>query len=136
MEHSQASFRFLDLPKEIRLLIYERLPRCIQRQEMCIYAGFEKEQLHQILTVILRTMPMAILSSCRQMKAEASALIQDIARTFILAQPPRLIFEAHKHFNPYFHFWILNVISEQAHRRVLNGMRHTLDRTGNGKVQS
>lgn len=126
------AFRFLDVPKEVRLLIYERLPSFIRRQQMYIYSRYEK-QPNQTLTVILRTMPMAILSSYTQMKGKASALMQNIARDFIILQPPRLIFEAHEHFNPYFHFWIVDTISEQAYRRVLGGVRHTLGRTANGR---
>jgi hypothetical protein len=129
MEHPLAPFRFLDLPKELRLLIYERLPRCIRWHEMCIRSRFDGKVPHQKLTVILRTVPVAMLSTCRQINREASAIVQGIAKRFILLQPPRLIFEAHDHFNEMFLFWILDAISEQAHRRVVASIRHTLDCT-------
>ena len=60
-----------------------------------------------------------MLLTCRQINSEASAIVQGIARRFILLQPPRLIFEAQDRFNERFFFWILDAISEQAHRRVL-----------------
>jgi hypothetical protein len=135
MESSQAHFRFLDLPKEVRLIIYERLPRCIERHGMSIYSSRNKEIPHQKLTVILSTVSIAMLSACRQINSEASAVVQDIAKSFILLQAPRLIFEAQDHFNDRFLFWILDAISEQAYRRVLGGIRHTLGRTDGGKFK-
>jgi hypothetical protein len=116
-----------------RLVIYERLPRCIRRHEMAIYSQRNGEVPHQKLTVVLKTVPMAMLSTCRQINSEASAIMQGIARRLILLQPPQLIFEAQDHFNETFLFWILDAISEQAHRRVLGSIRHTLDRTGDGR---
>jgi hypothetical protein len=135
MGRSQAPFRFLDLPKEVRLVIYERLPRCFRRHEMAIYSQHNGEVPQQKLTVVLKTVPMAMLSTCRQINSEASAIVQGIARRVILLQPPQLIFEAQDHYNETFLFWILDAMSEQAHRRVLGGIRHTLDRTGDGKFQ-
>jgi hypothetical protein len=133
MGRSQAPFRFLDLPKEVRLVIYERLPRCIRRHEMAIYSQRNGEVPHQKLTVLLKTVPIAILSTCRQINSEASAIMQGIARRLVLLQPPQLIFEAQDHFNETFLLWILDAISEQAHRRVLGGIRHTFDRTADGR---
>jgi hypothetical protein len=133
MGRSQAPFWFLDLPKEVRLVIYERLSRCIRRHEMAIYSQRNGEVPHQKLTVVLKIVPMAMLSTCRQINSEALAIVQGIARRLILLQPPHLIFEAQDHFNETFLFWILDAICEQAHRRVLGGIRHTLDRTRDGK---
>jgi hypothetical protein len=135
MGRSEAHFRFLNLPKEVRLVSYERLPRCIRRHEMAIYSQRNGEVPYQKLTVVLKTVLMAMLSTCQQINSEASAIVQGIARRFILLQPPQLIFEAQDHFNEKFSLWILDAISEQAHRRVLSGIRHTLDRTGDSKFQ-
>lgn len=99
MEISQAHFRFLDLPKEVRLIIYDHLPRHIRRQEMCIRDDDNDGRPVQKLTVVLRTMSLSILSTCRQIQEEASPLVQRVARDFILLDPPRLIFEAQMYFN-------------------------------------
>jgi hypothetical protein len=111
MESSQAHFRFLDLPKEVRLNIYERLPRRIERHEMGIDYWRNKEIPHRKLTIILRTVSIAMLSACRQINSKASPVVHGIARRFMLFQPLRLIFEAQDHFNDGVLFRILNAIS-------------------------
>jgi hypothetical protein len=82
-----------DLPKEVRLTIYERLPRRIQRHEMGIYSWRNKEIPHQRLTIILRTVSTAMLSACRQINSEASPVVHGIARRFILLQVSKHIDE-------------------------------------------
>jgi len=132
MTHQDISFRFLDLPKEIRLMVYERFPRSVSRQEVCIHLWFCKEQPHQRLYLIIRSIPMAILRLCRQVNNEATTIVQHLAKNFILLQPARIIYEAQDHFNESFLFWILDAISEQAHRRVREGIRYTVDNAAQG----
>lgn len=79
-------FRFLDLPKEIRLLVYENLPRSIKHHQ----TRHPDEPSHR-LTFIVKSVPVAILSTCMMVYQEARPIVHSMANAFIREIPPRII---------------------------------------------
>lgn len=64
------SFRFLDLPSELRLMVYEMLPVKITRHEFV-----QQSDLPQYFALIDFAAPVAILATCRQIYEEADAIL-------------------------------------------------------------
>jgi hypothetical protein len=88
-------FGFLDLPGELRNEVYERLPRSIHPRTF----RFEKEfrgnsHLDYEMTVILGHMDASMLQTCKQIHYEAKKKFREIAASFILSSPIRLIVPA------------------------------------------
>ena len=78
-------FRFLDLPKELRLIIYEKV---IVIQSTSHPVTIRDEGVTTI-TLYDRSLSTAVLATCRSIHDEASYILERQLKQ-ILAQPPRL----------------------------------------------
>ena len=79
-------FQFLDLPKDIRLIVYERLPRQIKHHHV-----IDPSQSEDRFVLITRCLPVAILSTCKFINSEATNIVRKIQNEFILSQCPHFI---------------------------------------------
>ncbi|KAI4648406.1 uncharacterized protein J4E79_010028 [Alternaria viburni] len=88
-------FRFMDLPSELRLMIYKRLPRQIKHTEVR-YVGaaawpFQDKSVDSTVILITRHLPVAILRISRQVYAEAHGIVTALVQTFVTESHPRAI---------------------------------------------
>lgn len=74
-------FRFMDLPTELRLTIYKRLPRQIKHTKVRYVGGkypFPAEKVDSTVILITRHLPVAILGISRQIYFEADSIVTDL----------------------------------------------------------
>ena len=77
------SFPFLRLPTEIRLLVYEHLPRQVKHTEVSI-DGF-------VAILVTRHLPTAILRTSKLIRAEARPIIHRLIQEFIEESQTKII---------------------------------------------
>ncbi|KAF1935070.1 hypothetical protein EJ02DRAFT_471454 [Clathrospora elynae] len=81
------AFRFSALPKDIRLMVYERLPITTRHIKVLLERGYD---YNGSVTIVLRGLPLGILTVCWWIYHEAHAMFQ--AKIYaLLAHPPRII---------------------------------------------
>jgi hypothetical protein len=81
----------MDLPVELRLMIYEFLPRTIKHTHVVAAATLDNPEPQVELILVTKHVPTAILATCREVHTEANAIVQKIVRRFILDTPPKII---------------------------------------------
>jgi hypothetical protein len=84
-------FRFMDLPVELRLMVYEFLPRTIKHTYIVPAATASNPQPQVELILITKHVPVVILATCREVHAEAKTIVWNIVKRFILDSPPKVI---------------------------------------------
>lgn len=67
-------------------MVYERLPRKLKHHQV----RHPDEPSHRV-TFILRSVPVAILATCKLVHDEAQAIVAAMTKEFILDSPPRII---------------------------------------------
>ncbi|KAF2705113.1 hypothetical protein K504DRAFT_107493 [Pleomassaria siparia CBS 279.74] len=92
---SSPPFRFLDLPKEIRLMVYEHLPLLLKHHKVLLPFNSSADEPMCEITLIVRCLPMGILRTCRTIFKEANTIMQKRAWSWVMEadKPVRIIFQ-------------------------------------------
>ncbi|KAF2278235.1 uncharacterized protein EI97DRAFT_486286 [Westerdykella ornata] len=83
-----STFPFMRLPKDVRLMVYERLPRRITKVVVRPW-GDNDSELH----LYLRGTDAAILRASRRIYEEAKPFVRRIAKEFILCKTPQIAYQ-------------------------------------------
>ncbi|CAN9098087.1 unnamed protein product [Alternaria alternata] len=79
-------FRLMDLPTELRLMIYKRLPRQIKHTELRYDDRLEVDSV----ILVTRHLPTALLRASREIYAEAHDIVAALIRTFVKESQPKI----------------------------------------------
>ncbi|KAF2649192.1 hypothetical protein K491DRAFT_568620, partial [Lophiostoma macrostomum CBS 122681] len=84
-------FRLMDLPKELRLMVYERLPIKTQHKSYNAAAFYPSDPQPGSVILVLKTIPgIQILATNHFVKSEASTILASKVEELLL-DPPRVI---------------------------------------------
>jgi hypothetical protein len=84
-----SPFPFMSLPKEIRLMIYERLPRRVVHTR--IHVPPHPLDPSPLLILLMRTFSVQLLRVSRTIHPEACLIVQKAAKEWILSHPVHVI---------------------------------------------
>jgi hypothetical protein len=92
-------FRLMDLPTELRLMIYKQLPRQIKHTELRYFGPRIYDPnvtVDSRVTLVTRHLPTAILRTSHQVYAESRAIVSAILQSFMVDSQPRIIGHDHR----------------------------------------
>ncbi|KAF1957673.1 hypothetical protein CC80DRAFT_491735 [Byssothecium circinans] len=73
-------FRFLDLPKELRLMVYEFLPTKTRHHKLCFMKGRDpgtnSEEYQEYVILVIRSLPVQLLRTCKMINYEVVAILK------------------------------------------------------------
>jgi hypothetical protein len=81
----------MDLSVELRLMVYEFLPRTIKHAHVVPPATPDNPMSQVELILVTKHVPTAILATCREVYTQANAIVQNIVKRFITGSPPKII---------------------------------------------
>ncbi|PVI03128.1 hypothetical protein DM02DRAFT_726758 [Periconia macrospinosa] len=87
-DRAPQPFRFLDLPKELRLLIYEALP--VTTHHVPIPGTKVQCKETALYSCVVKTIPLSILGTCTIVKEEALPIVTEKLEQ-LCARPPQMI---------------------------------------------
>lgn len=88
------SIQFLDLPKDVRLMIYERLPRTIKHVTFKTSSTTTlPDRANLEVTLVVRSTPTSILATCWKIYDEAHNIVKKAVEHWVLDGGVKLIYD-------------------------------------------